>query len=205
MSSPFRLTAPEYTLIMLSKLELITIEPPCLFCSPEVLHRHKHKLALTLGTKWALHTSPDSGSLLSWSSRRLKTLDQLHQPNQVIDAKLRSAPSDDLEQLRTINIRPACGYRPQAPAFIVEVHPVPGPVLAMLEDFDFASLPRMERVRDPTPPFRSGSAGCSRFMLPKPSESSLPIVLGERRARWRMVSAHRMSQARACRRRWLRV
>src|SRR3972149_5312981 len=139
-------------------------------------YRHKHKLAFTKRTKYALHTSLDSGSLFPWRSWSSKTLDELHQPNQIIDAKPRSAPSDDFEKLRTPNVRPARRYRPQAPAFIVEIHPVSSPVLAVLEDFELSPVPRMERVRDSTPPLRPDRVGCSGFMFPRLVESNPPIA-----------------------------
>jgi len=148
-----------------------TLTPPW----PMGPYRHKHKLAFTKRTKYALHTSLDSGSLFPWRAWSSKTLDELHQPNQIIDAKPRLAPSDDFKKLRTTNVRPACGYRPQASFFIVEIHPVSSPVLAVLEDFELSPVPRMERVRDSTPPYRPCRAGCSRFMFPTPDESSLAI------------------------------
>jgi len=123
-----------------------------LFCRHRASTTMKHKIELTKRTKCALHTSPSSGLLLSWSSPRPKSLDQLDQPNQIIHAKPGAAFSDDFDGVRCDDIGPPCGERPEASFLIVEIHPAPVPILAVLEDFQHTSFPGMERVRDSTPP-----------------------------------------------------
>lgn len=112
----------------------------------------EHKIELTKRTKCALHTSSRSRSLLSWSSTRPKSLEPIDQANQIIDAKPGAAFADDFDGVRCDDVCPACGERPEASFLIVEIHPAPIPILAVLEDFQHTSFPWMERVRDSTPP-----------------------------------------------------
>lgn len=98
-------------------------------------------------------------------SFRWNTLDQLEQTNQVIDAKPSSAFADDFDRVRAGYVCPACRYRPQAPAFIMEIHPISIPVLPVLENFEHPPLPGMKWVSDAAPPHLVRRAGCSQYMF----------------------------------------
>jgi len=159
MSSPFRPTAPKYTLIMLLTMELSLITSSELSSCHERLDITNTKQSLHKG-QIILYTRP-LGSLLSWNSPRWNTLDQLDQANQINDPEPGSALSHDFDRVRPGYVCPACRYRPQAPVFVMEIHPISSPVLAVLENFEHPSLPGMEWVCDSAPPHRLGRVGCS--------------------------------------------
>ena len=150
MSSPFRPIAPKYAPITLfiCVLPLIAfIQAPLL---PRVPENNEHKVILTIRTKYTLHTVLRlRWLLLSWSSSRCNSLDQLDQANQIIDPKPGAALSDDFDRVRPGYVCPACRHRPQAPAFIMEIHPISVPVLTVLEGDVLRSLSKKKMYGSP--------------------------------------------------------
>jgi hypothetical protein len=78
----------------------------------------------------------------------LYLLDQLNQPNQVINTERRTPSANALERVGINQVGPAGWHRAQASTLIVVVHTVTVPILSVLDDLELPSTPWMERVSD---------------------------------------------------------